>query len=208
MSTPADFYPLILTDVPGCPQPLVDQMVINTAVDFCTRTRIWQAWNEPVAVAGTVSRYSLDQQSGGRIQAILEAKLDGENLTSANFSQLSQWNQNWRNETGKPQFYYLDDDENEIVLVPTPIATGALEALVSHVPPFTAARVPTVLYRRFAEGIAAGAKARLQAMPGVEWANPATAQYNISLYEDAVRSALAFATKSGTGMPLRARAWA
>lgn len=208
MTTPADFYPMILTDVPGCPHPVIDQMVINTAVDFCTRTRIWQVWNDTITVVVGETRYAIDQQPGGRIHGIVEAKLDGVEITPANFQQLSLWNPDWRNSTGKPQFCYLDDETNEIVLVPSPIQAGLLEILVTYVPPFNATVVPTILYRRYAEGIAAGAKARLQVQPNKEWTSPGSAQMNAMVYEDAVRSALAFSAKDGTGMPLRSRAWA
>ena len=183
---------------------MIDQEIINTAVDICTRVPLWQVWNDTQSVTATVGRYSLDAQSGGRIDSIVSAKLDGEDLVPASFDELDQWNQDWRNQDGKPQFCYLDDETGEIVLVPTPIAAGALEVLAAYAPTYSATTVPDVLYRRFADGFSAGAKARLLAM-NQPWGDANLAALNIGIYEDCARSALAFVSRSGSRVPLRVR---
>lgn len=183
---------------------MIDQEIINTAVDICTRVPLWQVWNAPQAVYASDSRYVLTAQTDGRISSIVSAKLDGEDLTPASFDDLDRWNQDWLNQDGKPQFFYLDDETGEIALVPTPIAAGTLEVLVSYAPTYAATTVPDVLYRRFADGFSAGAKARLLAM-NQPLGEANLAALNIGIYEDCVRSALAFVSRAGAKAPLRVR---
>ena len=199
-----NFYRFIAPSVPGCPEPMIDQEIVNTAVDICTRTQIWQVWNDAQTIAAGNARYEVDPQSGARVNAILSAKLDGEELVPASADQLDLSNEDWRNATGEPTMYYLDDESGEIVLVPKPIAAGSLEVLVSYATTYDATTVPDVLYRRYAEGFSAGAKARLLAMRQ-PWGDANLAALNIGIYEDCVRSILSLVSKAGTRMPLRVR---
>ena len=36
----ADFVKYVRTEVPGCPEPLIDDAVMRTCIDFCTRTEL------------------------------------------------------------------------------------------------------------------------------------------------------------------------
>ena len=50
----SSFYPLILPEVGGCPEPVVDAQLLRAAVDFCDTTQLWVTSLTAInAVSGT-----------------------------------------------------------------------------------------------------------------------------------------------------------
>ena len=113
---------------------------------------------------------------------------------------------NWQDNSGNPTQATYDEENNAVRVIPTPtIGNETMRFLVSYIPTYNAATVPDVLLKRYARGFSAGVRSMLQ-LQRQSWADPASAQINQGIYEDAIRGATAYTTRQGMRMPLRSKA--
>jgi len=206
MAALSDFYRYITMDVPGCPQPVVDQAIVDTAIDFCTRTGAWKAWTGPVTTVAEVNTYDIDLPTNAIVRQV-EAVAVGTKQMGA-ISDLLETGAmpNWQDNTGQPTQATYDDENKVVRVIPTPtLGNETMRFLVSFIPTYNAATVPDVLLKRYARGFSAGVRSMLQ-LQRQSWADPASAQINQGIYEDAIRGATAYTTRQGMRMPLRSKA--
>lgn len=160
----ADFYPLVLTSVPGCPLPVVDQKLVEAAREFCLRT---DAWEEEDVVVADGSRQRFDYPIPSRAEAIkvLRASVSGVPLDIFGRAALpAEWETN-----GGPWKSLFHFNQDECLLFPKPSAGERVEIAISVRPRLDGAGVGDALFTEHAEHIAAGARFRLLRMPGVAW---------------------------------------
>lgn len=204
MASLADFYPYIEPDVPGCPLPTIDKALIRVAIDFCTRSKIWSEIDASLSTEAGVSNYALDIPSGARAVIIEAVSVGTSNLEMTSELQLFSKLPGWQSMTGAPKYAFMSKADDELVLAPTPIGAGdQIVMKVAYAPTFSATSLPDVLARRHLDGIAAGAKGLLQAMPNQPWSNPASATFNQSVFASALSGAIGYTTKEGGRSALR-----
>lgn len=79
---------------------------------------------------------------------------------------------------------------NVLYLAPAPLSGGVvINGTVSYVPSADAVGIPDVAWDEWRKAIAAGAAARLVAMPNKPWSNPDSVGYLRGLFDTAVREA-------------------
>lgn len=164
-----DFYPYILPDVVGCPEPAVDNAIIRAARDLCTHGKAWQAELDWIPVVDSLAEYELALPVGAALVVLEWVKWNGVKLGVAHSLADIDTTQ-----VGPPTRYAQPDLVN-IVLLPTPASLPASSVLTLHAtlkPSATASQLPDVLFDEHVESIAAGARAILKRQPGKEWSDP------------------------------------
>lgn len=167
------YLPSVLPDVNTCPQPIAVQAVRDTAIDFCTDSRIWQE-TQPAyyLTAGGVS-YDLDADVDTRVQRIIEASIAGSEIAVLSVETCDRLYPGWRfGLAGTPEAV-TQMQPDQFSVLPQPTSTTAIVLSVVLVPTRDATEGPDFLFDEFYDVLCAGAKARLMLMKDKPWSNPA-----------------------------------
>lgn len=194
------WFPDLLPQVPGCPNVLAVHELRRAAQDFCEKTMAWKVIETARAVtAGTETVAAAPADTGMELSEVERVSYDGKRLDPETLDSIEQnHGANWEAHTGTP-FAYFQLTPGEIRLYPTPAEdaqTGIVFTLVVK-PSDTATGLPDDLAIKYRNAIHTGAKARLMAMTGKPWSNPA----------DAAVHAQEFDSMCGTGHTQAARSF-
>lgn len=103
--------------------------------------------------------------------------------------QLSAVLPSWQSATGsEPLYYNAAFDWDTFRVYPTPAAPVGVTLRIqgSFQPTDVSESLPDFMWHRYREVIANGAKARLLALPGVVWANPALSAFCRTQFDDGI----------------------
>jgi hypothetical protein len=170
------FLPRLLPYVVGCTEPLAKQALLDSAIDFCSRTNVVSITLDPITVLQGVSTYELDTPAQTGVSAVQRVWYEGKILAPAPYEQATEL---YNQPNGSPRFYYGEyvDEVYSITLTPAPdrkIVNG-MRVRVSLTPTRTATQVHDILFDRYAEGIVHGALAILAAVPDQPFTDPVMA---------------------------------
>lgn len=167
------FYPDVLPEVLGCPEPSVDRALLHAARDFFGFTQAWRVDLDAIIVAAGLSTYSVELPTGSELLKVLDATLGGNTIRIE--SSLGTTLRQRTNGTGGRRIQMVDSDT--VLLLPTPAEDGAeLIITATLVPSDTARGVPDAQGNDNRLAIANGALAMLLTMNKAPWANPSLAQ--------------------------------
>jgi len=186
---PEDFFPFVLIEVIGCLDPLLRSAIVLMAVDFCARSHAWVEFSDPIALMDRVKDYDLDAPTGAYAQTVRDVWIGSRRMRPITMSELQGVMPDWPTaQSNEPIFYNLAAQRGVLSVYPTPInLTGqTLLCRTVFVPTMTATTLPDFLGQDQLEVIAAGAKARLMAIPNVAWSNQLQAALNKTLFENGV----------------------
>jgi hypothetical protein len=161
----AEFYPWVLTDVIGCPKPVIDHALREAAREFCLESKAWQETEENPA-PGAINRFDFETSTYNEVIQVVRASVAGESLDVFGINKLpSDW------ETRRPcrndALYQLNDFE--YLLIPTPSAGQLVSITLALRPGPEGEGVGDDVFSKHVEAIAAGAKYRLLKMPRQPW---------------------------------------
>lgn len=184
----ADFHPYVLPDVPGCPEPLLDQALRETAREFCTRTKVWTEWRDPFSASGNQRVFEFDADAGSEVVAAVSASVNGEPYSVFGSHKLPA---GWQDEANGcvKDHTLIHINSKEFVLYPKPNAGESIVIELALRPTMTATGVGDVVFEEFTESIAWGTKYRLWTKPGRPWTNPQSAVQAKVEYESGVHAA-------------------
>jgi hypothetical protein len=136
----------------------------------------------------------------------LVAWLEKKKLTAKLRSELSAMYGDYMRVDGQPA-YFVQDVTSKFVLVPRPTGniSDGVTAKIAVKPTRSAAGLDSVIFERWADEIAAGAKATLMAMPRKPWTDTIAAAENKKTFEDAIAKAKLEVTRSFAGARMRTR---
>lgn len=183
------FYPYILVDVIGCPNPMVDNALRIAAREFCDTTKAVREWCDPVTSSGAETSFDFDLPASQELVKVIKANVnddvDGYDVIS--YKDLpNDWQAATPEDIGN-KVAQLDQETYRVF--PAPIAGDVISLQIATKPTAIATTVADDLVNRFADAIAAGAKARLMASAGQAWSNPALAGVFRNQFDAAMRSA-------------------
>jgi hypothetical protein len=171
------FYPRILPYLPGCSEPMVDQVLINSAIEFAENSMtLRQNLDSFKTVAGVV-QYDLDPPTKYHdVNRVMGVTVNGKELQPGMFEAI-------RNDmpTGnaQPRGFYTDRTDNTFTLMLSPPPDGSYEVIVAVT--LRPARGTTMLdddlYNIWIDPIVSGAIARAMMIPDQPFTNFAQAQY-------------------------------
>ena len=185
------FFPYVLPEVIGCPEPMLKMQLLLSASEFCRETLAWTEQQDSTPLANGVSDYELEMPSQAYALTVRDVWLGGRRLRPMTMHALQDVMPNWATaESNEPIYYNASVERGSIRVFPVPAnVIGSLSIRASFIPIMTATTLPDFLASRHMEVIAAGAKSRLMLMNGAPWSNPAMGAYYRQLANDGIVSA-------------------
>jgi hypothetical protein len=173
--------------VPGAPDALVARHVMLAANDFCINTGVWDEIQDPMTVIDKIHTYDVEIPKYSQVSTIKNIWMPNRELIPATMNQIQQFIPNWQTSTGsEPVYFNAAADWSTFRIFPIPENANKVKMTLRacYAPDAFGSILPQFLMDRWLDEICAGAKARLMAMPGKAWTNPAAAMYNKTLFDD------------------------
>lgn len=181
------FLSRLLPKVPGCPDPLARQALVDSAIEFCEETSITQYTSEPQDVLAGVATYDVDLPSQQDVVVVLKAWYGAQRLTPAPAERVDSILAYVASagtatvQQGDAHVYY-EYAPGVVALYPVPkeSRTAMFSARIATKPKRSATMVEDILTTDWIESIVAGAAYRLCSMQGQAFTNDITAtrEYN------------------------------
>lgn len=170
------FFPRILPYLPGCPEPLAAQVLVNAAIEFCEASlTLRQNLTTFSTVVGQV-QYDLEPPSAQHdINRVMGVTLDGKELTPGMAEMI-------RNDLptaeAKPRGFYTDRTDSTFTLKLSPPPDDVYDVIVNVTlrPARSATQLDDDLYNIWIDPIVSGSIARAMQIPGQAFTNFAQAQ--------------------------------
>lgn len=197
------FYPDVLPDVLGCPEPTVDRQLLLAAAEFCERGRAWRQILDPITTSAASPFYDIswpDQADGVQLvgAALDNVDIDFEVADGTSLAQKV------RGTSGRRRV--LCQDLLQVQVLPTP-ADGQVLLLEAILKPAEGALgVPDFLFNRYGKAIAEGALSKLLLSSKAPWANPALAAVKKEIFDAAIKVASRRAWRANSNARPRNRA--
>ena len=176
------FLSRTLPFVPGCPDPLARQALVDSAIEFCEETTISKYTSEPQAVTAGVGIYELDLPAQQSVVATHKAWFGTQRLTPVPAEQIdsilayvSSAGSDIALRADPTLFYESSPGVIGVYPVPSASAAATLSARISTKPIRTATALEDILYTDWADAVVAGAIYRLASMPGQSFTDPKVA---------------------------------
>lgn len=182
-----DFLPHLLTELPGCPDALVQQQLLFATIEFCTETHAWVEIQEPVRLIDAQNEIEVEVPRDTRIVAVKDIWASSRKLRPVTMDQLFERIPNWQTaESSEPVYYNAAVDYRNIRIYPIPKDSQGrtITMRVAYAPTMTSTTVPDELGIKYWDYLQAGAKGRLMLIPGKSWTNPAMAGVYKQQFED------------------------
>lgn len=180
------FYPLVLPDVIGCPDPMLAMAVRNAAREFCERTGIIFEWCDPVAADGTTNLFDFDISTGQELVKVIRAIVDDVEYPVFSYKDLpSDWQSS---EPASIGHKVIQLDQENYRVYPIPSSGSIITLMVATKPTMTATSGADDLLNLYGETIAYGAKARLMMIQKQSWTDYALAKFNRDQFNSEIRS--------------------
>lgn len=199
------FYPLIIPDVPGCPDPMVNLALVSAAREFCQRSGAWLEWADTFDATGGTQRFDFDLPSQTELVAAKRATVDGNDVSVLGRASLPPgWDQ-----TGftfdKRALIHIDF--TEFVLYPVPSSGTKVSILMALKPDQTALGVSDAVFTGHSEVIAKGALKRLLSQPNKPYTDLNSAAIANSQFETGVHLAANAVFRQASVVERRVKKW-
>ena len=176
MNTLSVFYPRILPYLPGCSEPLVDQVLVSAAIEFSEKSLALRQNLDSFRTVIGIDQYDLDAPTTNHdIDRVMSVAVDGKELSPGLFEAI-------RNDlptaNATPRGFYTDRTDNVLTLKLSPPPDGRYPVVVNVNlrPAMTATQLDDDLFNMWAEPIVAMAVARAMQIPDQPFTNFARAQ--------------------------------
>ena len=164
---------LVSPYVLGCPSPQIKLAIIESARQFCERTKCWKENASAGVTSVGVTDYPITLPDQSEDVALEGVTIDGRDLTLGISS----------GSASDPTFY-ASPGWGSVRITPTPTVAGkVIVASLALQPAATATQLPDLLVGRYGASIADGAIGRLMAQPGKQWSNPQLSAFYTQRFE-------------------------
>lgn len=197
------FTPRVLRGTRGIPEILVGQAVVDAAVEFCHRSRIWKVDLPNIVLQVGVQNYTPVYPANSQLVEAESALIDGGKARLYSFDEVrKKLRLPEPGVSGQPFMYEFDMALHPAPVMLNPICDAAnagrtVTLRVSLKPTDDATQLPDILSTRYAEAVAAGARARLLAMPDEVWSNPGASDQAMGVFERGIGQAASDAYRKG-----------
>lgn len=168
MRTWDTFYPLVLPQVPGCPDPTLDDHLLGAAREFCALSRAWRSDLAPIALQAGIADYPLVFDAGTQGHILVGASLNGQDI-DLDVPDATSTSERRRGSGGARRVLAMD--MTTITVMPTPAGAQSLVLTAILQPSETAEGLPDPIADRYRRIIASGALATLLTMNAAPWIN-------------------------------------
>jgi hypothetical protein len=167
----SNFFSRLIPHVIGCPEPLAQQALVDSAIALCDQALVVQVDLEAESVLSDVRDYTLSLPSQQELSQVLRVWLDDELLTPVPSFQVGVI----EDLPGQPRYYFSRDifEVLNVRLFPTPDKAfpDGLQIRVATRPTRDATQVHSSLLNEWVDIVVEGAAARLHDLPGQVFTN-------------------------------------
>jgi hypothetical protein len=170
----SDLIHFLAPELPGCPDAVIKQHLVQAAIEFCTETLAWQEIQEPTIVVDRQNLLDVDAPRDARIVTVRDIWANSRKLRPVTMAQLFEVIPNWQTAQGsEPTYYNASTDWRSISIFPIPVEANRakLTMRVAYAPKLTATTLPDEICTKYLDGLLGGTKSRLMIMPGKTWTN-------------------------------------
>lgn len=161
------FLPEVMQYVPEVPEPVAENAIRQSCIEFCEKTRFWQEDVDPIYTVAEVPSYAVDTPYHAKFVDIVGAWYGTQFLipkTAEELARIYRWT-DWRTVKGNPA-YITRISPTEVVLVPMPLQDGVmLNIRAAFAPQRSSTSVGADVYEEYLEAVGYGARARLYNTP-------------------------------------------
>jgi len=201
MASYEDFFPYVMTEVIGAPEPVVVQAIRNACIEFCEKSLILTRDHDPLTIVSGIVDYDLEPPTGYLVVKVQKAWLENNQidpLAPDVIKDASVYNRlfsSYQSQASTPSAF-LQKDARSISIWPVPDKQykNGLTMRVALKPTRASTSIEDEVFEDYAEAIAHGAIYRLQASVGKAYTNPEMAAVNKGLFEQAINVARQRAT--------------
>lgn len=197
------FRSRIAPRVDGCSDIIIDQSVLDSAIDFCNQSLVVKRMMFPVQTVAGRSEYDIEPGVVSIQRVWVDAKEIqplGEDALAGPYAFISSV-PGQTPQSGSPRSF-AQPYPGVISLYPIPDSVYTLSARVALAPTRSATQVEDQLWDDWAEAITDGALARLYMYPGA-WSSAALSKYHSQLFLAAVNAAMLEASQGINRAELR-----
>jgi len=198
------FLPLVLPDVPGCPQALAMAALRRGAGQLCRSAYVWTETVGPLDVVAGQAEYVCPPPADAAVVITLGANLAGLPLRAVSAEELDARHPGWTGLTAARPMRFLVPMPGTVRLVPEPSQDmpAALAVRLVLAPTHDGPSVPDHIHRDHAAAVAHAAKAELMLVPGKPWTQPQLAEHHARQFAAHVSRARGRVTTGWTGETL------
>ena len=185
----------VMPELQGCSVELAVNALKNACMELFQKSWIFTQELDPIPVVIGTSEYDLDAPTGYRVVGVVSVYVDEAKVDPISESAMNRVSRRWKTDTGSISGYQMVG-ENTLRVYRIPDADGTLYVTVALAPTIKSTGVETFVHNLYSEGIAAGAKARLMAMPGKPFSAPDSSNMYRAQFSSAISDAKWRARKS------------
>lgn len=166
-----DLAPFVLPSVQGCPDPTLLHHLRQAAIEFCSKTLVWQQELAPIASVAGTGTYLLPVPADAKLVKLLTYTIDGVEASVVTPEHGRKLAQRW----ASAEVAWTVDRTN-VHFSPVPEANDVPYVFQAALKPTQAATaIPDEVGEHYANDIAEGALASLLSLEKVTWADPVKA---------------------------------
>lgn len=194
----SDFYPWVLPQVPGCPNPTLDLHIRQAVIEFCRRTACYTVTLDDIRANGTDTNFDLDIPSQTQVVRLMAASVNGRDYPLVDTLRGQQLVR-----SQSPQDFLFSADKLTVDVWPLRAAGDliGLEAMLT--PSHTASQIDSDVIAPYMQDVAFGAVGSLMMMPVAEWGNPNLAAINKGLFKSCIDTVAMHFSRGQSGAKLR-----
>lgn len=191
-----DLFNDVLPQVPGCSTDLAEYAIKGAVIEFCKDSWVWKHYPDRQTMTSGESEYALEAPAGADVTATISVALDGTPIDPITREAA---------EADSTLSGYVQDEVDTIVLVPTPDETivNGLSFVLALQPRRASSAFPSWIDIKYRDALAAGARARLKAMPNKPWSDAKGAEADRKIFDDEKANARALGVSALTRAPTR-----
>jgi hypothetical protein len=174
------FFPDVLPEVLGCPEPTVERALLRAAQEWCEKTRCWRVDLDAITLIADTADYDVAYPTQAEGVQFVGATINGNDIELETLEGTTTAER--RRGTGGSR-RILSHDQRIVTVIPTPAAAGTLVITAVLKPSESATGVPNDIADRFREEIATGALARLLMANKTEWSNAGLAEAKAAKFQ-------------------------
>ncbi len=201
MASFESFMKDVLPYVPGCPDTVVENALRSSSIELCEKAAVYTKELDPISTVAGIYEYEFNQPAGTKVDKIIWAIYNGEDLEAITPRGLEGQNPKWRDNQATPK-HFIQQSPDLFWLVPIPDTTlaGGIVMNVSLKPSRSSNNIATEVADDYRDGIVFGALYRLLRMPARDWSDPIAASDYAGLFRETVQAAEVKARRADIGV--------
>jgi len=173
----------LVTSVPGCPQPVIEQYVRDAAISVCERTLAWRYKQPSIRVTQGVYDYPYEVPTGSEVHAFITATVNGRPIEPVTLEQLHlkypDWPSTDPDRRADPRYIvHLDADTFGLAPIPDSNEPYDLNMIVALKPLRSARGMDQTAMDDLETAIMHGALQELLVLPNKNWSDRELAVYH------------------------------